>query len=58
MILDDVEVLRVRDTGWPECQLIVLVKRNGDSREFRVAYEDTFMGNPLKFAPELDTDPE
>ena len=54
MILDDVEILKIRDTGWPECQLIVLVQRDGDCREFRVAYEDTFMGSPLKFAPELD----
>ena len=45
------KIVSIRDSGWPSCQLIVLVETDGQQREVRVDYERTFMGDPTKYCP-------
>lgn len=51
----NLDIVEIKNYDYPLCQLGVVIKApSGELFEYRIGYESTFMGDPMKYGPTLE----
>ena len=51
---DDIKRITIIDKKFPLCQLEIILHFRNSTKRLVVGYEDTFMGDPMKYAPDFN----